>query len=270
MTAIVPSYVAKLGRAKKHLIDLEVEIARYAATKPYAVRDSVEGKKKRKVRTLKFTSHPANTDIPPIAADAIHNLRSCLDHLMSALVAPKDRASAIFPIFFEDVWEPSIPGENAQRTKERERWASCTKTLGGDALAILKELQPPDLSGKPRKINALVLINRLSNSDRHTKLPVIANGLDRAVTSWDMPDGRRQAKAAATPEGFLEDQAEIRNVPHRAVNVQIEGTVTVAVRIEDNEWDQPGFAALPRDLLFAAEYIERHVLTDLVHHAVGS
>jgi hypothetical protein len=55
MTAIVPSYVAKANRAAKHLIDLEAEIGRHAARKPYTVQTTVQGKKKRKVRRLVFT-----------------------------------------------------------------------------------------------------------------------------------------------------------------------------------------------------------------------
>jgi hypothetical protein len=70
MTAIVPSHIAKISRAKKHIVDLEAEIEGYAATKPYTVRTTVKGKKKVKTRTLEFTADPANTEIPLIAIDA--------------------------------------------------------------------------------------------------------------------------------------------------------------------------------------------------------
>src|SRR2546422_551282 len=138
MATITPSYVAKLSRAEKHLIDLEAEIHRYASAEPYTVSEGVEGKKERKVHRLAFTTDPANTDIPIIAADALYNLRSCLDHLMNSLIAPEDRGKAMFPIFFEGVWEPPVKGENKQRVKERARWASDVKALPDDAIAILK------------------------------------------------------------------------------------------------------------------------------------
>jgi hypothetical protein len=144
VTAIVPSYVAKLSRAEKHLIELEGEIDSYTSIDPYAVSEGVEGTRQRRVRRLAFTEDPASTEIPIIAADAIYNLRSCLDHLMSSLVAPRDRRKTMFPIFFQGVWESPVPGEQRRRAKERARWASDIKTLPDDAVAILKRLQPPD------------------------------------------------------------------------------------------------------------------------------
>src|SRR5438270_1713262 len=125
--AVVPSFVAKVARAKKHLVDLEAEIDRYATGKPYAVCDPV--KRKKKTRRLVFTRDPANTDIPLIAADAIYNLRSSLEHLMGALVVRGKRRSVMFPIFFQGVWEPGPPGENKERRKLRSRWASDTDGL---------------------------------------------------------------------------------------------------------------------------------------------
>src|SRR5215212_2557483 len=126
---IVPSYIAKVARAKKHLIDLQAAIDLFAGDHPYTARERIEGKKQRKVWRLTFTGDPANTDIPVIAADAIYNLRSSLDHLMSSLVPSNQRSSAMFPVYFEGVWEPSPPGENKQRCKERACWASDTKSL---------------------------------------------------------------------------------------------------------------------------------------------
>ena len=84
MATTTPSYVAKLSRAEKHLIDLETEIDRYPSTEPYTVEEGVEGKRERKVHRLAFTAEPANTDIPMTAADVLYNLRSCLDGLKCA------------------------------------------------------------------------------------------------------------------------------------------------------------------------------------------
>jgi hypothetical protein len=75
---IVPSYIAKLDRAERHLADLTAAIERYGgtdkATRPYTVR----------ARSTGFTSpgSSVNTGVPLIVADAIYNLRSSLDHLM--------------------------------------------------------------------------------------------------------------------------------------------------------------------------------------------
>jgi hypothetical protein len=129
MPAIVPSYIAKISRAKKHLVELHEAIDEYAASSPYTVSHGVEGKKQKIIHRLVFTAQPENTEIPIIAADVIYNLRSALDHLMSCLVPNKQRSSVIFPVMFQGVWDAPAPGENAERTKLRERWASDTKSL---------------------------------------------------------------------------------------------------------------------------------------------
>src|SRR4051812_18022417 len=125
MSAVVPSFVAKIARAKEHLIELEGVVDAFGESRPYTVRQRINGK--GKVWRLEFTADPANTDIPVVAADVIYNLRSGLDHLMGSLVPRKRRSSVMFPIMWEGVWEPAVPGENADRIKQRERWQSCVK-----------------------------------------------------------------------------------------------------------------------------------------------
>jgi hypothetical protein len=261
MTAIVPSYLAKVARAKEHLVDLNAEIERYAAQSPYGVSEGVEGKKKpRKVRRLTFTADPANTDIAIIAADVIYNLRSSLDHLMSALVAKKDRGSAMFPIFFEGVWEPVVPGENEQRIKERGRWASYVKTVKGGAVAVLMGLQPPDGAPDDTDANLLELINRLSNRDRHEKLPVIAAGMTDMFVRFKLADGTpKLAKAVADPYSVLKDKAEIKDIPEDAVDVEIQGVPLVAIHLAHKD----RFVPLPAKLDGAARLIAERVIPNL-------
>ena len=261
--SVVPSYLAKVTRAKKHLIELQEAVEAFGAPHPYTVSERVEGKKKpRTVRRLAFTADPANTDIPIIAADVIYNLRSGLDHLMSALVASNDRNSAMFPIYFRGVWEGVIPGENEQRIKERGRWASDTKTVKADALAVLKSLQPPDGGGDETESSILSIINRLSNRDRHEKLPVVASGLKAPIRTQFREADRtiRQAIADPNPEAFLKDHAEITNWPETAMDVQIEGTPVVGIHLgrEDR------YITIPEKLVVAARYADEIVIPRLM------
>jgi hypothetical protein len=230
---IVPSFVTKVARAKKHLIDLQDAIDAYAATHPYTVRDRIEGKKKRKVRRLSFTADPANTEIPILAADVIYNLRSSLDHLMSCLVPSNQRSSAMFPIYFEGVWEACVPGENEQRCKARARWASDTKAISDAALTVLKSLQPADGSGE--EVDLLRLLNKLSNRDRHEKLPVVIGGLSEPRFQFVLPDGTTQSKIGRGLPPAFEDHAEIKGIPNDAMDVKIEGVPLVAIRIGEPE-----------------------------------
>lgn len=260
---IVPSYIAKVARAKKHLVDLQAEIDRFAGGHPYTVSARVEGKKKRKVWRLHFTADPANTDIPVIAADAIYNLRSSLDHLMSSLVPRNQRSSAMFPVYFEGVWEAAREGENTQRRKERSRWASDTKALSEPVLAILKGLQPADGGGEEGEIDLLRLLYRLSNRDKHEKLPVVAAGLSEPVVTVTMPDGSKRRMIGDPSYPAFENEADIRNLPDVAVDVEIEGTPAIAIRMGE----PVGHLPLPLFLRDIADRIEGDIIAPLLPFA---
>lgn len=258
MTAVVPSFIAKVTRAEKHIADLESEIAAYAARKPYTVRARVEGKKK--VHRLEFTSDPANTDIALVAADAIHNLRFALDHLMAALVPNKQRRSVMFPVYFQGVWEPAQPGDDPERIKSRDRWASDTANVKPTAVAILKELQPADAASDKGEVNIIQTIHRLSTRDRHEKLPVVAVGLTTLALGWERPDKRIEVGGGrARPDYFLQNHAKLDGIPGYAVNMKIEGTPAVGITL-------PGknrHIQLPVVLHEAVKLLSQHVIPSL-------
>jgi hypothetical protein len=256
--SIVPSYTTKVSRAKKHLIDLETEIGRYLDPRPYTVSTGIEGK--RKVHRLLYTSEPMNTDILIIAADVIYNLWSALDHLMSALVAKKDRSSVMFPLFFQGVWEAIVPGEDQQRVKERVRWASDIKTLSSDVVTILKSLQPPDGGGNNGEVNLPQIIKIISNRDRHEKLPTLTAGLRGMAIEWEEPDGIiKKALAPNTSiDAFFDNQTEIP-VPDGAMNVKVDGAPVIAIRIAQEK----GHIEIPSRLDMAARLIEGDIIPKL-------
>src|ERR1019366_657128 len=72
----------KVERVEKHLIEFERERTAFLATKPYRVREKPDAKHVYEACHV--------TDVPgalaAIAGDAIQNLRSALDHLVSQLV----------------------------------------------------------------------------------------------------------------------------------------------------------------------------------------
>lgn len=263
MPAIVPSYVAKIARAKKHLVDLDKAVEDFAATEPYTVRTRIEGKKQRKIRRVVFTADPANTDIPIIAADVIYNLRSSLDHLMSALVAKRDRNSAMFPIFFQGVWEAIVPGENQQRTKERMRWASDVKSLSDEAVTVLKRMQPADTDPQDPEAPVLTLLSRLSNRDRHEKLPVVMGGMgDLRVEFIDSNGVRQTGSADPDPRHVLIDETEITDIPDDAVDVKVKGTPLVGISVGAKQTQR--YVEIPSRLAVMAEVIETEVFPALM------
>ncbi|MHB1809739.1 MAG: hypothetical protein ACYCU0_10650 [Solirubrobacteraceae bacterium] len=260
MTAIVPSYLAKLTRAKEHLIDLAKAVDAYGSTHPYTVRKRIEGKKQMPVWRLEFTSSPANTDIPIITADAVYNLRASLDHLMNAIVAKKDRGKAMFPIFFDGVWEAIIPGENQERIKQRMRWASDIKTLPNEAVTILKGLQPADTAAHDPQTSYLRLVNRLSNRDRHEKLPVVGVGLAHHRVLITNRDGEVVEVPGSDPDRALQHQASLRFPnPEDVVDVKVQGTPLVAVPAQIDK----RYIEIPLRLTEALVFIENRVIGPL-------
>jgi hypothetical protein len=265
MASLVPSYLDKLARAEKHLVELKEVVDAFAATEPYTVGVSVEGKKKTTIRRLVFTADPANTTIPIVAADVIYNLRSALDHLMSSLVANKDKSSVMFPIFFQGVWEAIVPGENSQRTKERMRWASCIKTLDEPARTILKRLQPPEDMGDRTHAYPLAVVNNLSNRDRHEKLPVFVAGLEGAYFSWTEPDGEPKL-GKGIPQAddyFFKDQALLQ-IPEDAVNVQGTGTPLVMLRVGQDTEGRDRHLRIPSFLSDVTNALRTEVVDPLI------
>ena len=175
MADIIPSYLAKLTLGPKSTSSISrdaIDLYGGAGTPshPYTLRKRVEGHDKREVHRLHFTRSPANTEIPLIAADAIYNMRSSLEHLIAALAPAKDRDRLTFPVYWRGVWEPVAEGDDQRRRKARHVWRAIDKALAPEAVAVLKRLQPPDDAGPREEDHDLRILNRLSNTDRHAEL----------------------------------------------------------------------------------------------------
>ncbi len=254
------SYVAKLARAKKHLVDLDEAVEGFVDSHPYAVSQRVEGKKQRRRWRVEFTASPADTDIPVIAADVVNNLRFSLDHLMCALVPQKERGKVIFPIFFQGVWDAIVPGENQERIKERTRWASVVKSLPDDAVTILKRCQAPLPAPNSPQVSRLRQINGWSNRDRHERLPILTTGIKDIKVTVTREDGGIET-ADINPKGggdSFPDGAELP-IPDYAVDVQITGVALVAIRGSDDKT----YSSIPQRLVIIADRIEKEIFPAL-------
>lgn len=219
-----------MDRAEEHLADLQEAVDTYVNSHPYRVSEGMEGKRNaRLVRRLKFTSQPDDR-ITLMAADAIYNIRSGLDHLASALVPSNKRTSVMFPVFFQGVWEPNVEGENPQRVKDRERWISYTRNMAPEAVEILKVNQPDDSAGDDDNLHGLAFLNRLSNTDRHTKLPIVGSRFRNVIIKCTL-DGIVHAGTADLGHKEAFDDDEEIPVPPEATDVEALATAVVTIRI---------------------------------------
>lgn len=264
MVELVPSYLLKINRAKKHLTDLEAAVAKYRDGRPYEAYQTTD--KRKPVWRLRFTSSPANTQMPIIAADLVYNLRSGLDHLAAALVPSSFASHVAFPIFWPGIWEPPVEGENRERTDARGRWNTYTRKMPAGAIAILRDVQPDQ--DVTHRVHHLLLVNRLSNTDRHTKFPVFAGGLKDPTATIGGEDGTKfgALNIRNVPEGyggaFLEDDGEIafpelNRVPR---TVELHGEPTIIIRLTKVR----GNTLIPDALAKSISYIEREVIWPLL------
>jgi hypothetical protein len=230
-----PSYIRKADWAEQHIIDLAVRLQLFADKHPYTITDPVKNKHGERFSYLEFTESP-DPDIGLIAGDIIYNLRASFDYLVGSLVPSGERSKVLCPVLREPVWEiPHVSTENKERTKNRERWHSLTRHIRSEgAIAELKELMPLESRRQPPKEHPLDLINRLSNKDRHQRLPIITWGLGN-VRSKVVLKGSGQIVPTKIlgqdpMRGGFKNNASIP-VQDSVVYVKLKGTPIVLIRI---------------------------------------
>ncbi|MGO9530227.1 MAG: hypothetical protein ACLP3B_03515 [Syntrophobacteraceae bacterium] len=153
----------KIERAKKHISDLESEVKTFFDSKPYKVgtkRDPQVGK-------LIYYIVRANTVpdcIAAIAGDAIHNLRSVLDHIGQHLflIGPNRPTGP-------QKWDYFIIGESA--TDFESKLQRKIKDFRPDAIDVLRSIEPYQ-GGKG---HGLWVLHRLDIVDKHRLLVTVGS-----------------------------------------------------------------------------------------------
>ena len=85
MVPRLDSAEAKVSRAKEHLASVNAQVRDYLAAKPYQIAMKRDPDTKRMIYFMSAV-RPTPARIPAAIGDAIHNLRSALDHLAYQLV----------------------------------------------------------------------------------------------------------------------------------------------------------------------------------------
>ncbi len=89
---------AKLKQADSHIIQLEHEVVGYLQRNPYGVAIEDRPEMGKRVAVVLEITEPIPAVIPLVLGDAVHNLRSALDHLAYQAVPESSRENAAFPI----------------------------------------------------------------------------------------------------------------------------------------------------------------------------
>jgi hypothetical protein len=166
MGEIPASCRAKMGRAEHHFQVLRAQIDSALTGKNQTIRPESNADLTEYRFYLKFKRSLDSKGWGLIFGDAVHNLRSALDHGVYAMGVkesgkdpPDDFRHLAFPITFsEDDWK-------------KKCWV--IKSLSNDARATIQRLQPYD-SLDEYGFSPLGGLEELDNADKHRALRVVA------------------------------------------------------------------------------------------------
>jgi hypothetical protein len=201
---------AKINRAKQHIGDLERAIHGELGVHPYAELHVTKLNPDSGKVGFFAQLRDIPPDIPLIIGDAIHNLRSALDHLAWQLVVAAGNtpnSQTYFPIY------ETAEGYNKAKAKGK------VKGFNADQMNVLDAMQPYNAGYEP-----LWLIHKLNNFDKHNLLVVADYRLTSAtqvkvIPQEPHPDGRKRSAMVVIPllpvgEGrFVKDGDELLTYP---------------------------------------------------------
>ena len=155
----------KLSRARKHLRHLRRIIEKWKASDPYALNRQVDAE--GKYYLYSFQVVPAPDIILLLTDEAIHHLRTVLDHLIIATVesvGEKVTYAHAFPIWRE---EPKKPDDIA-------RYNAMVDHIPGQARVLIDNVQPYK-RGTDAKSHPLAILARLDNRFKHASLHLLTS-----------------------------------------------------------------------------------------------
>ncbi len=211
----------KMLRADKHLNALRRGIVSFVKVNPCAIVGQNEGNPARYV--LRAQVAPMPPDIAIIVGDAVHNLRSALDHLAWQLVisagGSPDRFTQ-FPILLDALG------------KKGPCLADVAGGISSGALALVESLQPYNRVDDPT-LDPLAILAELSNFDKHRM--VVLTELLVTDPSTGITFGGDPANYSYVTSGRFENDAIITTLPFAAgpgddVDVNARCSTEVAIR----------------------------------------
>lgn len=179
----------KVKRAEKHIEDFKARLGIFMASEPYSLRIDFDAKAANPtVHILK--ADPIPPELLAIAGDAIHNLRSALDHLAYALVHANGQVPTQKTEF------PILDGP-ITTAKLKTRFAAKVEGMRKEVIDSIRGIKPYQGGN-----NALWRIHRLDVIDKH-KMLVAGLGNITTVNGYppigDQWDGNRWMSVGSVP-----------------------------------------------------------------------
>jgi hypothetical protein len=180
----VPRSVAlKLGRVDTHMKTLDDSIKAFLKPKPYSAKRVLERDGRDHVLVWDDYVEPPD-DFGLIAGDAIHNLRSSLDHMavelawtgakgQGATMTAQDLTGVQFPIV---LFEEEFAKQFGRRLKH----------VSPAAQAFIESCQPYRMTPKMPAWSNLYLLGELDNADKHRLLTTCGLAPGIIKDNWPM------------------------------------------------------------------------------------
>jgi hypothetical protein len=175
-----PVLFAKLERAKEHIVNLQETWRRFADGHGYPVE--ADDDPKTGYRTYKIGAvAPIPENIPVILGDAVHNLRSSLDHLIYRLVSVYTNGLGPFTHLYFPIGADAVSFEDGlKRASEcKTKPTGVVQRLGPAAIKAIRSIEPyPGGRGE-----LLWQLHKLDILDKHCLLLTVGACNDRQTMS---------------------------------------------------------------------------------------
>lgn len=230
----------KLLRAREHIFELDAAIGYYLQLWEdeiihIEVHEHKDGSHWRLVGRWPAVVPPP-LRIALLVGDAVHNMRSTLDHLACALVLAKGNKPVVgsggtqFPIF-----------SSATNDRGNPRQITVAGGVAEEALALIEGLQPYNRSSQDPDSDPLAVVANLDNADKHHTLQIASAVVSATRVRCVLGDGR-DVSVVFTP-AMLDNEHETvvmsDPIPQRylpMVEMESQGTFGVALK-ESGPWE---------------------------------
>ena len=188
MGDIPRSVELKFARVGEHMTALDEAVKAFLGTKPYGARQEVERDGHEHV--FYWTSYERCPDsFGLIAGDAIHNLRSSLDHMVVALAIEGAKSSGK-RLSWNDLKKLQFPIVTKKPGFIKQVRGGRLRDVDSGAADVIESVQPYNTYPNGPDRSPLAMLSVLDNSDKHSVLTTSAMGPVAEKILWD-PDASK-------------------------------------------------------------------------------
>ena len=197
MGAIQRSVELKLGRVDEHMRTLDENIQAFLQPEPYSAKRIVENEGRDHVLIWDKYLEPPD-QIGLIAGDAIHNLRSSLDHLAVALAVEGAAAQGI-SITTKEVERIQFPIVLTESEFKNQLGRGRLRHVETAAKEFIEGFQPYRMTPAAPEWSNLYALSELDNADKHRLLTTAGLASTVLKVGWPSALNETQLKDPEPP-----------------------------------------------------------------------